>query len=136
MPPPPYTTPGKWRLIYTTAIDVLPVLALEQRLPLFPFGSPIQVGDIYQSFSSMEGEEGGSSGSGLVQNIIQLGVPGTVRREGLTFRVLARCAVVAVAVAVLQVVTPSVVQMYMYTTWPDVRGPCKVRCDGSSKGAL
>jgi hypothetical protein len=39
---------GKWRLSYTTAADVLSVLRIQRDLgPL----SPVEVGDIYQSFS-------------------------------------------------------------------------------------
>ena len=53
---------GKWRLSYTTAADVLSVLRIQRDLgPL----SPVEVGDIYQSFSS----------DGRIENEIRLSVP-------------------------------------------------------------
>ncbi|EFN51118.1 hypothetical protein CHLNCDRAFT_141300 [Chlorella variabilis] len=52
---------GKWRLEYTTARDVLPLVA-PQRLP-----APLQVGRIWQQFSSLE--------EGRVQNIIEAHLP-------------------------------------------------------------
>lgn len=53
---------GKWRLSYTTAADVLSVLRIQRDLgPL----SPVEVGDIYQSFTS----------DGRIENDIRLSVP-------------------------------------------------------------
>ena len=53
---------GKWRLSYTTAADVLSVLRIQRDLgPL----SPVEVGDIYQSFSA----------DGRIENEIRLSVP-------------------------------------------------------------
>ncbi|BDA44276.1 probable plastid-lipid-associated protein 2, chloroplastic [Coccomyxa sp. Obi] len=58
--------PGRWRLIYTTAPDVRPLLISER-------ASPFQVGNIYQEFSTVE--------RGEVQNIIEFRVP-RLLREG------------------------------------------------------
>ena len=59
-------SPLRWRLIYTTAPDVKPLLFSERPLPF-------QVGNIYQEFSSVE--------RGEVQNIIEFRVP-LLLREG------------------------------------------------------
>ncbi|CAL8470247.1 g9789 [Coccomyxa elongata] len=58
--------PGRWRLIYTTAPDVRPLLISERP-------SPFQVGNIYQDFSTVE--------RGEVQNIIEFSFP-RLLREG------------------------------------------------------
>ncbi|KAG1680761.1 hypothetical protein FOA52_008094 [Chlamydomonas sp. UWO 241] len=74
---------GKWRLMYTTAKDVLPILEAESRLapPYLP--SPVQVGEIYQRFSSVS--------EGIVENIIELSTPYLLQeRNGITFTVKAR----------------------------------------------
>lgn len=55
---------GRWRLEYTTARDVLPLVA-PARGPLPP---PLQIGRIYQAFS-------GTEGGGTVQNIIEARLP-------------------------------------------------------------
>ncbi|KAL4419383.1 hypothetical protein ABPG77_002910 [Micractinium sp. CCAP 211/92] len=55
---------GRWRLEYTTARDVLPLVA-PTRGPLPP---PLQIGRIYQAFS-------GTEGGGTVQNIIEARLP-------------------------------------------------------------
>lgn len=70
-------------MIYTTALDVLPIIDLEQVLQT-PVGiSPIEVGEIYQRFSSPE--------KGWVENIIKLSVPFLLEsRQGVTFTVGAR----------------------------------------------
>lgn len=65
--PPFHGRTGLWKLVYTTAVDVTPILGLERRFPGPDFLSP-RVGDIYQRFSS--------PADGSVQNIIQLSVPG------------------------------------------------------------
>lgn len=66
---------GLWRLIYTIANDVRPLVATS-----FSPLSFFQVGDIYQKFSSPE--------EGRVQNIIKLSVAGlTVPDRGVTFTV-------------------------------------------------
>lgn len=53
---------GKWRLVYTTAADVLSVLRIQRDLgPL----SPVEVGDIFQSFTA----------DGRIENEIRLSVP-------------------------------------------------------------
>ncbi|PSC69282.1 Amino acid permease 2 isoform A [Micractinium conductrix] len=54
---------GRWLLVYTTASDVLPLVA-PPRLP-----SPLQIGRIYQAFTGREG-------SGSVQNIIEARLAG------------------------------------------------------------
>ncbi|KAG2496122.1 hypothetical protein HYH03_005725 [Edaphochlamys debaryana] len=64
---------GKWRLIYTTANDVLPILEAEFRLGFGPLQSlfnlprALEVGGIFQSFSSPE--------EGVVENIIEFSTP-------------------------------------------------------------
>ncbi|EFJ45050.1 hypothetical protein VOLCADRAFT_121241, partial [Volvox carteri f. nagariensis] len=75
--------PGKWKLIYTTASDVLPILEAEYWLspgPLSGFGipRPLEVGNIYQRFTSPD--------EGVVENIINFKTPVT----SLTFTVGAR----------------------------------------------
>ncbi|DBA95563.1 TPA: hypothetical protein ACH3X3_013416 [Trebouxia sp. C0006] len=52
---------GLWRLIYTTALDVAPLVR-----PADTF-SPVRIGNVYQRFGSLE--------SGLCQNIIKASVP-------------------------------------------------------------
>lgn len=75
---------GKWRLVYTTAADVVPIVGLDLSSYL-PAGLPAPVvGDVFQRFSSVE--------DGRVENIIEFGVPPlTQEREGITFTVGARC---------------------------------------------
>eukprot|EP00891_Asterochloris_glomerata_P000372 jgi/Astpho2/372/Aster-02246 len=62
---------GLWRLIYTTALDVVrrsPIRPVPLvRAPSIPFPLPVQIGNIYQQFSSPE--------VGEVRNIIKLSVP-------------------------------------------------------------
>ncbi|MEW5304314.1 MAG: hypothetical protein WDW36_006932 [Sanguina aurantia] len=74
---------GKWKLLFTTANDVLPILSSEYVLAN-PFGPPpVQVGEIYQRFSSPE--------EGVVENIICLGVPFFLEdKNSITFTVGAR----------------------------------------------
>ena len=61
----------------------LPILEAETRLKPLIGPSPIQVGNIYQSFSSVE--------EGLVQNIIELSTPFLLQeRNGITVTVQAR----------------------------------------------
>jgi hypothetical protein len=55
-----------WRLEYTTAPDVRPLLAAQN--PLLP----LRVGNIYQDFSSVA--------DGRVKNIIEFTVPGLLQR--------------------------------------------------------
>ncbi|GLC59561.1 hypothetical protein PLESTB_001500500 [Pleodorina starrii] len=74
---------GKWKLLYTTASDVLPILEAEYWLSPGPFGQfgiprPLEVGNIYQRFTSPE--------EGVVENIINFKTPAT----SLTFTVGAR----------------------------------------------
>ncbi|KXZ55274.1 hypothetical protein GPECTOR_3g410 [Gonium pectorale] len=74
---------GKWKLVYTTASDVLPILEAEFRLSAGPFSGfglpkPLVVGDIYQRFTSPE--------EGVVENIINFDTPLT----SVTFTVGAR----------------------------------------------
>jgi hypothetical protein len=52
--------PDRWRLIYTTAPDVRPLLIADRP-------TPFQVGNIYQQFSNVE--------QGDVQNIIEFSIP-------------------------------------------------------------
>lgn len=68
--------PGKWRLVYTTAPDVLPILGLDA-LPL-PQGvpNPLRIGDIYQRFSSVS--------EGRVENIIHFGTEPFLKQAVLT----------------------------------------------------
>lgn len=73
---------GRWRLIYTTATDVLPILALEDRLPGF------QVTNIFQEFTAP-----GDDGVGSVSNIIQLTAPLVTEPPGLTLTVSAKYTV-------------------------------------------
>eukprot|EP00798_Chlamydomonas_sp_ICE-L_P011599 gene11599-34303_t len=69
--------PGKWRLLYTTANDVLPVLASESVLKPLIGAGPVQVGEIYQVFSSVE--------EGEVENLIKLSTPFLLKeRDGIT----------------------------------------------------
>lgn len=69
--------PGKWRLTYTTAPDVRPLLFAGS-------GSPIYVANIYQQFSEVE--------QGDVQNIIEFSVLMLLRKGGsvLSMRYLTR----------------------------------------------
>lgn len=112
--------PGKWRLIFTTASDVLPILGLNYAPPpLWPSflggqggggsdgepASPFRVGDVYQRFSALDGRtvasaaaasEASSSSSssrecGVCENIIEFRVDGLADRA--IFRVLADCDV-------------------------------------------
>jgi hypothetical protein len=69
--------PGRWLLIYTTALDVLPLVAA----PSIPFPQPVQIGSIYQQFSTV--------GAGEVQNIIKVTLPFLTQEEGVTLRVKA-----------------------------------------------
>lgn len=70
---------GLWRLEYTTAVDVVPIVGFESVLP---FPSPIRVGDVYQKFTGLE--------LGQVQNVIKFGLPGLLEpTDGVTFTVLA-----------------------------------------------
>jgi hypothetical protein len=77
---------GKWRLIYTTATDVLPILEAEFRFGLGPFSGfglprPLRVGNIYQRFTSPE--------QGVVENIINFETP---LLDSIVFTVGARWA--------------------------------------------
>ncbi len=56
--------PGKWRLVYTSAPDVAPLVASNSFNSLLP----VRVGDIYQEFSSVA--------LGQVKNIITFKFPG------------------------------------------------------------
>lgn len=56
--------PGLWKLVYTSAPDVAPLTVSNSFSNLLP----VQVGDIYQEFSSVA--------SGQVKNIITFAVPG------------------------------------------------------------
>ncbi len=58
--------PGTWQLLYTTAPDVVPLLAPSPGLPLLP-----QVGPIYQKFTKLD-----EQGIGRVENVIKLSIPG------------------------------------------------------------
>ncbi|GIL91115.1 hypothetical protein Vretimale_9560 [Volvox reticuliferus] len=73
---------GKWKLVYTTASDVLPILEAEYRLSPGPFSAflprPLEVGNIYQRFTAPD--------EGVVENIIHFKTPAT----SLTFTVGAR----------------------------------------------
>jgi len=78
--------PGLWRLVWTTAVDVVPIVGLDLAR-LLPAGlpAPVVVGDVFQRFSSVE--------EGLVENVIEFGLPPfTDERRGVTFTVCARCA--------------------------------------------
>ena len=75
---------GKWRLVYTTAADVVPIVGLDLST-LLPAGlpAPVVVGDVFQRFSSVE--------EGRVENIIEFGLPPlTEGKRGVTFTVGAR----------------------------------------------
>lgn len=70
---------GKWKLRYTTAADVLPIIGVEGLFPQ-PLPPVVQVGDIYQRFSS--------PAAGVVENIIQFSVPFFLEEgRGVTFTV-------------------------------------------------
>ncbi|CAD7700822.1 unnamed protein product [Ostreobium quekettii] len=74
--------PGKWRLLYTDAIDVVPLLKFgdvhpEGRSSLVP--RPLRVCSIFQQFSSVE--------EGTLQNIICCSVPFILENEGVTLTV-------------------------------------------------
>ncbi|KAG2444914.1 hypothetical protein HXX76_001650 [Chlamydomonas incerta] len=76
---------GKWKLIYTTASDVLPILEAEYQLSPGPFSAfgfprPLEVGNIYQRFTSPVDDEG------IVENIINIKTPAST----LVFTVGAR----------------------------------------------
>ncbi|DBA86378.1 TPA: hypothetical protein ACH3X2_005606 [Trebouxia sp. C0005] len=63
---------GLWRLIYTTALDVAPLVR-----PADTF-SPVRIGNVYQRFGTLE--------SGLCQNIIKASVPFLLEEgDGVTF---------------------------------------------------
>jgi len=73
--------PGKWRLVYTSAPDVAPLVASNSFSSLLP----VRVGDIYQEFSSVA--------LGQVKNIITFKFPGLLESgESKAFLV---CAVSA-----------------------------------------
>jgi hypothetical protein len=77
---------GKWRLVYTTAADVVPIVGLDLS-SLLPAGlpAPVVVGDVFQRFSSVE--------EGRVDNIVEFGLPPLTQGSGgVTFTVGARCA--------------------------------------------
>jgi hypothetical protein len=77
---------GKWRLVYTTAADVVPIVGLDLA-SLLPAGlpAPVVVGDVFQRFSSVA--------EGRVENIIEFGLPPfTDDKRGVTFTVGARWA--------------------------------------------
>ena len=78
---------GKWRLVYTTASDVIPILRAETlSLPtLFGPFSPLQVGNIYQSFTAPD-----ENGQGVIENIIELGLTGWTESKGLVITVKAQ----------------------------------------------
>lgn len=63
---------GSWRLLYTTASDVLPLVRPQLRLGPLPL--PARAGRIWQRFSSLEG--------GRVQNVIELRPEGLPLLEG------------------------------------------------------
>lgn len=67
---------GTWRMVYTTAPDVAPLVAPVATQGLLP----VRVGGIYQRFSSLA--------EGRVENIIKLGLPLlTTDGDGVTLRV-------------------------------------------------
>ncbi|KAF8058297.1 PAP10 [Scenedesmus sp. PABB004] len=70
---------GTWRLAYTTAADVVPIVGLGEA-PHLPGGlpAPLRVGGVFQRFSP--------PGEGRVENVIQFTLPGT-EENGLTFTV-------------------------------------------------
>ena len=78
---------GKWRLIYTTASDVIPILqAGTVSLPtLFGPFMPLQVGNIYQSFSAPVDNE-----PGVIENIIEIGFTGFTESKGVVITVKAQ----------------------------------------------
>ncbi|GBF99049.1 hypothetical protein Rsub_11994 [Raphidocelis subcapitata] len=72
---------GMWRLVYTTAPDVVPIVGLDLST-LLPAGlpAPVKVGDVYQRFSAVQ--------EGRVENVIRFGLPPFTRPEdGVTFTV-------------------------------------------------
>ncbi|KIZ07425.1 hypothetical protein MNEG_0522 [Monoraphidium neglectum] len=72
---------GKWRLVYTTAADVVPIVGLDLS-SLLPAGlpAPVVVGDVFQRFSSVE--------EGRVDNIVEFGLPPLTQGSGgVTFTV-------------------------------------------------
>jgi hypothetical protein len=69
--------PGKWKLIYTTAPDVQPLLAVDTSV------IPLHVPSIYQQFSSVE--------EGLVKNIIEISLPPFVDKGKIFFKFIAAC---------------------------------------------
>jgi hypothetical protein len=84
--------PGRWRLVFTTAADVAPFLALSDAIPgvlkpLLP-----AAGAVFQEFDPPDGdpeEEGPVEGE--VRNVIRAGAPPFLRRDdGLTATVAAR----------------------------------------------
>lgn len=58
---------GKWRLVYTTAADVVPIVGFDLSSALPPGLPAPVVGDVYQHFSSPE--------EGRVENIIEFSLP-------------------------------------------------------------
>ncbi|KAI8468329.1 MAG: hypothetical protein J3K34DRAFT_478411 [Monoraphidium minutum] len=72
---------GKWRLLYTTAGDVTPIVGLDLSTFL-PAGlpAPLVVGDVFQRFSGVD--------EGRVENIVEFGLPPlTDASAGVTFTV-------------------------------------------------
>lgn len=84
---------GAWRLVYTTAPDVIPIVGFDgaRLVPTALAGiapPPVVVGDVLQRFSRV-----GDDGAGVVENVIRFGLPPlTAPRDGVTFTVKARCA--------------------------------------------
>lgn len=58
--------PGTWELLYTTAPDVLPLVAPSPTIPFVP-----RVGPICQRFTALDAQ-----GVGRVENVIKLSIPG------------------------------------------------------------
>lgn len=75
---------GTWDLIYTTALDVLPILFLGEAPTIggIKLPSPFKLGRISQKFSSPD--------EGIIENIISYSIPGLLEEEGIITTVTAR----------------------------------------------
>ena len=90
--------PGRWRLIYTTALDVMPLLAASETAgslgsatasAFFPNGIPVpRIGAIYQEFDPLPPPSSSGEGFAPVRNVITFHLPPLL--DSLTATVSAR----------------------------------------------
>ena len=83
--------PGRWRLVYTTAADVAPFLALSDAIPAGLAAFLPGAGAVYQEFDPPDSADPDAPVSGEVRNVIRAGAPPFLQAgDGLTATVKAR----------------------------------------------